>query len=114
MIWSRFSSAAALVVRTTFPFVVPASSRRSGAMPQAPTIQAARGGRALDVAADASRVLAVEDPLGGHGSERPDQLRDLLRAPGAEALLLLARLVVAEGGSAPTRSRAAFDSAPFM
>src|SRR5207244_12988504 len=59
------------------------------------------GGRALDVAADPGRVLAVEDALGGHRAERPDQLRLFLRAPGAEALLLLARLVVAERRAAP-------------
>ena len=54
------------------------------------------GGRALDVAADAGRALAVEDALSGHRAKRPDQLRHLLGEPGAEALLLLARLVVAE------------------
>ena len=59
------------------------------------------GRRALDVAADAGRVLPVEDALRCHRAEGPDQLRHLLRAPGAEALLLLARLVVAERRAAP-------------
>src|SRR5204863_826330 len=58
------------------------------------------GRRALYVTADAGRVLAVEDALCGHRPERPDQLRQLLGAPGAEALLFLARLVVAERGPA--------------
>src|SRR5207253_11312104 len=58
-------------------------------------------GRALDVSADTGRVLPVEDPLRGHRAEGPDELRHLLGAPGAEALLLLARLVVTERRAAP-------------
>src|SRR5206468_5399821 len=58
------------------------------------------GCRALDVAADSGRVLAVEHALGRHRPERPDQLRDLLVAPGGEPLLLLERLVMAERGAA--------------
>src|SRR5207302_3722972 len=54
------------------------------------------GGRALDVAADAGRVLAVEDMLGRHRPERPDELADFLVPPRRETLLLLDRLVVAE------------------
>ena len=57
-------------------------------------------GRALDVAADPGRVLAVEDVLGRHRPERPDQLADLLVAPAREALLLLDRLVVAQRAAA--------------
>src|SRR4051812_11534986 len=49
--------------------------------------------RALHVAADARGVLAVEDVLGGHRAQRPDELADLLVAPAREALLLLDRLV---------------------
>src|SRR5205807_9361527 len=58
-------------------------------------------GGALDVASDTRRVLPVEDSLRSHRAEGPDQLRDLLRAPGAEALFLLARLVVAERRATP-------------
>src|SRR6185312_11452539 len=45
--------------------------------------------RRLDVAAHAGGVLTVEDVLGGHGAERPDELADLLVTPAREALLLL-------------------------
>ena len=58
-------------------------------------------GRALDVAADAVRVLAVEDALRGHRAERPDERADLLVAPAREALLLLERLMVSERLAAP-------------
>src|SRR4051812_9874772 len=56
--------------------------------------------RRLDVAAHAGGVLAVEDVLGGHRAQRPDQLADLLVAPAREALLLLDGLVVAERAAA--------------
>src|SRR5439155_20649102 len=59
------------------------------------------GGRALHVAAYSGRVLPVEDAPAGRRAEGPDQLRHLLGAPGAEALLLLACLVVAERRAAP-------------
>jgi hypothetical protein len=48
-------------------------------------------GGALDVAAHAVGVLAVEDVLGGHGAERPHEVADVLVAPAREALLLLDR-----------------------
>ena len=57
--------------------------------------------RALDVAADAGRVLAVEDALGRHRAERPGQAAHLLVAPGGEPLLLLERLVMTERAAAP-------------
>ena len=53
-----------------------------------------------EVAADAGRRLVVEDVLGGHRAEAPDQVADLLGAPVAEAVLDLHRLVVAAGGAA--------------
>ena len=56
----------------------------------------------LDVPADAARRLVVEDPLGRHRAEAPDQRRHLVRAPLAEALDLLGCLVVAERLSAHT------------
>ena len=58
-----------------------------GAMPAQPTICAALHGHRCQVAADAGRVLAVEDVLRGHRAERPDQVADLLGAPVHEAVL---------------------------
>jgi hypothetical protein len=56
-------------------------------------------GDAQDVATHAVRVLAVEDPLGGHRAERPHEASELLAAEAAEALLLLERLVMAQSSS---------------
>ena len=89
------------------------SSTGSGPIAEAPTISAAMRGRALHVAADAGRVLAVEDPLGRHRAEAPHELGHLLALPRAEALLLLERLVVAERLAA-RRIEMRVDSAPFM
>ena len=70
------------------------------------------GRRALDVAADAGRVLAVEDPLGRHRAERPGQAAHLLVAPRAEALLLLERLMMAERRGRACGSRAGSTRCP--
>ena len=69
-------------------------------MPAAPTMPVAVPGRRLEVAADADRVLAVEDELGGHRADGVDQLAEHPALEGAEALLLLERLVVAEAAAA--------------
>ena len=78
----------------------PAQVERLGA--HAAHADHARGdpGGALDVAAHAVGVLAVEDVLGGHGAERPDEVADVLVAPAREALLLLDRLVVSQRAAA--------------
>ena len=69
-------------------------------MPAAPTMVAGDPGRRLQVAADADRVLAVEDELGGHRPDDVDQLAEHPALEGAEALLLLEGLVVAEAAAA--------------
>ena len=51
--------------------------------------------RRVDVAADPGRRLVVEDVLGRHRAEAPDQAGDLLGAPFDEAVLDPHRLVVA-------------------
>ena len=68
-----------------------------GTHPGAPDHHRRLGGGAPQVAADAGGGLPVEDLLGGHRPQRPDQRRGLLAAPLVEeALLGLQRLVVAE------------------
>ncbi len=76
------------------------SSTNSGAIAARTDHPGGPVGRGLDVAADAGRVLAVEDALGRHRTERPDQPRHLLAAPGREPLFLLHRHVVAERAAA--------------
>ena len=46
---------------------------RAGAIAAKPTMRPAQPGDRADVAADAGRVLAVEDDLGGHRAEHVDQ-----------------------------------------
>ena len=67
----------------------------AGAMPDRLTMCAAFTVSRAEVAADAGRVLVVEDVLGRVGAEAPDQVADLLRAPVHEAVLDLGHLVVA-------------------
>src|SRR5690242_12125165 len=57
-------------------------------------------GRGMEVAADAARRLAVEDALGRHRAETPDDQPDLLAAEARETLLLLERLVVTQRSAA--------------
>src|SRR4029450_9379538 len=49
-------------------------------------------GYRLDVTTDPARRLPVEDALGGHCADPPDQRRDLVGAPLADMSPLLARL----------------------
>jgi hypothetical protein len=80
----------------------PVGTGRSARAPSREADQCDRrcvGGRA-DVTADAVVFWPVEDVLGGHRAEAPDQIADLSRAPVAEAVLDLHRLVVAAGGAA--------------
>ena len=100
MISVRCSSAGSRLRGWPFRRVKPSSSTRSGPMPDAPTMHAAAAVTDEEVAADAVRVLAVEDALGRHRAEAPDDQADLLAAETAEALLLLERLVVAERAAA--------------
>ena len=76
--------------------VLPLRSSGSGDMPAAPTMPVAVQVVDMQVAADADRVLAVEDELGRHRADGVDQLAEHPALEGAEALLLLERLVVAE------------------
>ena len=62
----------------------------SGPSPRTPTMHAAPWSRAVDVAADAGRVLAVEDVLGGHRAEASRSACRSPRSARREALLVLA------------------------
>ena len=67
----------------------------------------------MDVAADTGRVLAVEDRSAAIAPSDQIEPSELLVAPGAEPLLLLERLVVAER-LPRLRIESRVDSTPFM
>src|SRR5438270_467967 len=75
-------------------------SLTTGAMSSAADHRGRGGGGGEHVAAHPLGVLAVEDMLGGHRTERHDQVAHHATAEVREALVLLHALVVAEGAPA--------------